>query len=266
MQRTAVASNVHRRARGERPKFGDVKLAVRDDWCRGAETLPCPLHDRPCSTRVGGPGRHHEAAGRTTARELDDDLGERLPGPPPERVARADVQDDELMERSDTGVAKDTPDARAGVCVRGHLHRVTRGVAGVDAEGRQQVPLLQHGVPRQQVIGTLHDMGVHPRVPGHAVANPHGRAARPGQPGAARTPMEIDRDIESLRAKPPRARQIVAPSRQSSSLGDHDHRVQVGVAVNHWCGQRLHDVGHVGVRIRPPQGAHQRRREHDVAN
>ena len=155
---------------------------------------------------------------------------------------------------------------RVGLGVSGHLHGVTRRVAGPDTEGSEQVPLLHHRVPRKEVIASVDEVRVHPGVTPHAVPDPHGRAARPGQPGAARTPMQIDCDIESFSAKMSRVHQIVAPSRQARSPGDHQHGVQMGIAANDRFGQRLDDVGEVRIRIRPPQRVHERCREHDVAD
>ena len=69
-----------------------------------------------------------------------------------------------------------------------------------------------------------------------------------------------------------RRRGAVAPttSRPASGpvppFGDDDDFVEMGVAANDRRGQGLDDVSDVSVRVAPPQRAHDRRREHYVAD
>jgi hypothetical protein len=143
---------------------------------------------------------------------------------------------------------------------------VARRISGTDTERSEQVPLFEDRMAREQVVGAIHRMCIHPCMAGHAISDAPGCAARPRQPRASRPAVKVYGDVEAPRAQAPCPREIVTPSRETGSARDHEEFVDRRVAANHRCGQRFNEIGEVRVRVRLPQRTEQRRGEDDVAD
>ena len=78
--------------------------------------------------------------------------------------------------------------------------------------------------------------------------------------------MEIDDDIESVRAQPADERPFVSPSREAREARRDHQLIDVGIAVDDWCGRRLDEIGDGRVREALSNRPDCRRREHDVAD
>jgi hypothetical protein len=78
--------------------------------------------------------------------------------------------------------------------------------------------------------------------------------------------VEVDGDVESTGAKPPRERHVVADALPAGRFVDDDQVVDVRVAANDSGRMRFDEVGDVGVGITGSQRGDNGRRKDDVAD
>jgi hypothetical protein len=78
--------------------------------------------------------------------------------------------------------------------------------------------------------------------------------------------VKIDRHIIVGASKTAADGQIVGHAPQTAPLRQHDHLVQMWVAMNNGRCGRLHGVGQVSVGVGAPQTADERRGEDDITN
>jgi hypothetical protein len=78
--------------------------------------------------------------------------------------------------------------------------------------------------------------------------------------------MEIDRDVEAAPAQLLRQLEIVDDPPKSARAWRHDDLVEVRIVTNDGRGIRLDKIDEARRWIFTPQGAHERRREHNVAD
>ena len=149
-----------------------------------------------------------------------------------------------------------------------HFDRRPASVWGGDAEERrQQIPLVFDRMPRRhQRARPRQPRRVGPRAPRQVVADALGGAGGTGEPRAARPAVEIDDEIEPLRAKAPCQAEVVSQSAQPARAVGDDDLGEVRVVANDRLGRAFDEIGDRGVGEVTPEGGHGRRREDDVAD
>lgn len=269
VQRTAVAADEQRRAVAERAELGKRELTAGDHLSiRWLRELPARRCDHlACGRALGRSGGDDNSAPRIDDGQSGDQGGERFERPAPERVSRADMNHDEPM------LGRHARGAQAGVhlvCgVGADAHRDRIGVAArrLDAERRQQVPLVLHRVPRPEDPWPTDLRGVHPATAHDVVADPGCGATQPGEERGARATMKINGQIESCAAQPADEGTLVAQSREApGSRWCNDDFVQVWVAFEDRGGGRFDQVAERGLREPRTERPEGWRGEDDVAN
>ena len=200
-------------------------------------------------------------------RERRDGLDERGFGPTPERIARADVNDDEPVGFPETGRCQSCHHPGVRVSLDRDLDAVYIGVGRTTRPSRnsgQQVPLVQYRVPGAQFPGAVDRAGVHPRAAPDAIADALPRAAHSREPRAAGAAVQIEGEIEAGAAQPPANREVLADPLQPTGVRRDDHLVEMRIVPDDRRGGFLDDVGEARLRIRPPQRADERGGEDDV--
>ena len=170
------------------------------------------------------------------------------------------------MAGSDSRVRQPAFDAARGIRILRHLDGVAGRLASLDAERRQQVPLIQDGVSCGQISGPWHDVGVHPAAARGSISDPDRRPARPGEPGTSGPAVEVDGDIECRAPQPTSHSQIVTQSAQTRVLRDFNNRIDVRIAADDRSGGWFDEVSKMPGWIAPPECSYQRGREDDVAD
>ena len=161
---------------------------------------------------IGRAAGHHHPSFLSGGHEIGGQVGERLFGPAPERVARAHVQDDQRRVVRDTPAWSAAPRRPARLVRHRHRHAIARriGRRQLRVEGAQQVPLVLDRVPRPELARSMDDMRVHPGPAGDIVAHPDGAPASPTSAIALRGPPCRSSTTSNLR------RRRSAESRRSS--------------------------------------------------
>jgi hypothetical protein len=142
VKRSAIAANVERRAADQRSQLGQIKFTHLEDGAPGvAGCVSGLLRDASRGAGVRRTGGEHNAAPRIGAHKAAGEIGERLCGPPPERITCAHVNHDEGVVGMHTG-ARESPVNRCGDDrIHWHLCRIGLGARRGDAKRQQKVPL-----------------------------------------------------------------------------------------------------------------------------
>ena len=218
---------------------------------------------------IRGPGGDEDPAVGAGRHQCRGELRKGRLRPATKRVARADVQHDRPRGVRDAQVREQggQPGQRVG---RGrHVDPVGRAIRWA-IEGRvhglEQVPLILDRMPRLVPPRAVHHVGVHPGSSGNIVAHPARRPAGPGQPGAARSAVEVDDQVEAPAAQGAGQLQVVAQAAPAAAAGNRDHVGQMRVGGHHRRGLRLDQVGQAGVGIALAHRPDDRGREDHVAD
>ena len=267
MQRPAVAPNVHRRARDERPQFGKVEFA---DLGNGAgersEYRPRSSGHFLCRVRIGRAGRQDDSSRRIAARQCHNQRLERLRWPSAKRISCADVNHDYRVSGGDACAFQATIDRSRRGRVHLHLEGIEHWIGRLEPEGLQQVPLIGYCRTRSFVSWAWNDVRVHPRSPPNPITDTNRCAAGPCEPRRPRTAVQIDRNVEMLAAQAARERQVVEHPRQAASSRDDNDVSQITITANDRRGGRFDHIGEAGIRIPASKGTNERRREHYVTD
>ena len=200
--------------------------------------------------------------------ELHDERRKVILRPPPERIACADMKDDERVVR---------PDARLRQHVLDTLRPPPRFSAISTASSDRSQRARCRAAPADPTASApsaaaSRSSGARRRGCTSSCARRSDSrcawsAACPREPGAAGTAVQVDRDVERARAQPSRPSTMSSRQRaEAPALGDDDDSFEMRVAADDRRRQRLDEVGEVRVRGAPPQRPHQRGGEHDVAD
>src|SRR6185503_18628180 len=122
------------------------------------------------------------------------------------------------------------------------------------------------GMTRPEIGGARHAARIHPAAPLDVVADPARRAARPRQPPAARSAVQVDGHVVLRAAQRARQADVGRQPRQPARLGRDDHLVEMRVAGDDGSRRRLHQIAEMRVWVTPAKRANDRGREDDVAD
>ena len=270
MQRPRIPADEQPAPLHERPELGQIELPEIDDPIgRRPERLPRGRRNALRSLAVRRPGAEDDPAHRRCRRKTRNQRGERRFRPSPERVARADVRNHQLVCPGDSRGPEAPLDPRHGARIRRHLHAVARRVRsarGPAFNRLEQVPLIDDRVPRPERPRTSHRFRVHPRAPGDRVPDSCPCPGRERQPRAPRPSVQIDDEIVARSPQLPREPHIGADSGQAARPGRDDHLIEVRVPTDNGRRRRLDEIREMRVWKRPLQRPRNRRRKDDVSN
>ena len=189
--------------------------------------------------------------------------------PAPERVAGADVDDDDAIVGRDAGAREPLGDRRGGAADRpasrpGSVDAIRRR----DAERRRADPTGSRPSAAAAARAAARTRArVHPAAPGDLVADAHAarRSATSAATRAARRGSRSRGRSAARRSRRPSARSASRP-RDARAARRDDHLVEVRVVGDDRRRGRLDEIGEVRVGKSLAQRAHGRRREDDVAD
>lgn len=267
MQRAAVAADKECRALEQRAQLLKRELAARQDSTRGIgpEALARIVCDAFRGFAFRGTRRDHDPP-PAVGSEGRRDSPEVLDRPTAERITGADMQHDHLNATGRPGCLKPMIDVSCSHRIYRHLDRIVRSTRGGDIEPRKQVPLVFDRMPRTQASRPIDTFRIHERPRGNVVSDAPPCAAEHREQRRTRAAVEIDRDVEPLRAKRPAEPQIGNRAAQSAEPWGDDHVVEMWILKDDGCGVRFDDVADAGIREAAAQSANRGRREHDVAD
>ena len=270
MQRPRISSDEQPAAFDERAQLGEVELSEIHHAIGGRpERLSRRGGDAGGRLTVRWPRAQDDPPHRRRHREPGDERRKCRFRPSPERVAGADVGNDELVPRRNPGRVEPCRDSRVGGGIARHLHAVARRVRsprGPAVNRLEQVPLVHDRVARPQPPRAGHCFRVHPRPPRDRVADSFPRARCERQPRAARTAVQIDDEVVPRAPQPPCEPQVGCDPRHPARPRRDDHLIEVRVACDDRRRRRLHQIREMRIRKHPFQCPRDRRREDDVAD
>ena len=222
VQRTGVAADEQARsARSSARQLGEVDVAKVEHLARArrAERLPRGGGDAIGGRPIRRPRAEDDAPAIVTGGESGHERRERRLRPAPERVARADVDDGDVVPIIDARAR-----AAARRCARRQPRRAASrpgpapdpAVVGPAVDRRQQVPLVRDRMPRLQAARAVHRPRVLPAAPLDVVADAlaarrsptsatscagrhAGRGRRRIAPRAAAAPARCRRECAAIR-------------------------------------------------------------------
>ena len=268
MERAAVAADEQRGAVEQRTELSEREVAARQDTRARfvGQSIPGRGDDAIHGVAFRRPRCDDDAPVGLRARERRDERDEMIEGPAPERVARADVDEDHAVRGLHAGARQPFGDAGRRDRVRHHLDRVNRPLRRIDAEHGEQVPLVLHRVAPPELTRSSHSTRVHPAPACHVVPHAEWRAAEPGEERGARPAMKVDRYVEASVTKTPAEREVRTQPAEAAPPRRNDHLVEMGVVDDdRRCGW-FDDVADVRAGKAPAQRMHGGCREDDVAN
>ena len=272
MQRAGVPADEEPAAHYDGAQLGKIQLTAIDDPPRrlGAEHLTGRGGDRDrAAARSDGPELSTSRRFGRRGGQPGDQADEGRLRPAAERVTGADMNDDDRRVSLDARRRQLGGRARLGGRVRGHAHRVLRRIrrhGRPSVDGLEQVPLVQHRMPRVQPPRPMNPASVEPAPTLNIVADPGRSGGGQRQPGAARPTVKVQYEIESRPPQPQRQPGIVAQPPPAAALVDDDQLVDVRVGGDDRFGRALHQIREVGSRECALQRAEKRGREDDVAD
>src|SRR5262245_30067813 len=121
-------------------------------------------------------------------------------------------------------------------------------------------------MPRREIVGARHDIGIHPGATGRLIPDPPASAARPREPRTTGAAVEIDGHVEPAATYHPRCGEIVPDARPPRAPGYHDQLRNVRVVADDGRCRWFNEIGHVRRRIALAQASQKWCGEHNVAN
>jgi hypothetical protein len=225
--------------------------------------------DRRHNRRVRPAAQNQDLPGGPIGRQHPGHLCERRGWPSPEFVSGACVHHHDLIRRLNAQVRQPRGCALVRRLANRHLDPVAFRIERLRKgriDRRQQVPLVQHRVPRRVPPRPRNPVRVHPPAARHIVAHSHARAGGPGQPAAARAAVQIDRHVHAFGAQPPHEAGVLAPAAPAAAMVDHQGLRDQRVGVHDGGRKRFDQVEEPGIGEPPAQRANCGSRQDDIAN